>query len=248
MVPEDPTMVCFDIVDANARAVSQLQKGWFKAAIQSLEYGLRQLHSVVLANASNMEDDADVGDATSDLVCRDDESRKALRIETSECVCPPGDLDIDAGVFTMFTRPMVLSCSNEQVLGSVENQNRTTAVLMFNMALAYQCLPRSEAHLRRSLKLCTLTVDLLERLERHTQGDYTLYVAGWNNQGCIHSYFSDRAKASDCLEQLEILLLPVDSDCGSVLDRESYEVFSDVVCTLILCRGRHVLVSTAAAA
>jgi hypothetical protein len=148
-----------DIITVNTNGVNLMRQGNFQKAIFFFREALREFHLITGVQRKNMNT------APTDQL----EVTRTFRREVSSI--PLGDaLSVltpsiyqDHDAFSIFDRAFLIDSSDLASLHSIEGQNYTTTVILFNMGLAYQLLNSNVEILAEEFRAFQMNVLLLHK-------------------------------------------------------------------------------------
>jgi hypothetical protein len=93
--------------------------------------------------------------------------------------------------FSLFDQVFVIESTDEKVLSSEMNRNRTLVVVLYNMALAYHLMGTRDANdqkknLKRSIRYYKMAMEVLRR-NKDIDEKKLMFLAISNNMGNIYS-------------------------------------------------------------
>jgi tetratricopeptide (TPR) repeat protein len=191
-----------DIIAMNTNGVNLMRQGDFQKAIFFFREALRELHLITGVQRKNMNT------APTDQV----EVSRTFRREVSSV--PLGDaLSVlkpsiyqDHDAFSIFDRAFLIDSSDLASVHSIEGQNYTTTVILFNMGLAYQLLGMQEfrsqsKNLKKAMQIYQMTTGMLENSGDEENGLVCLALS--NNMSHIYTHFCETQESQRCLDNLQ---------------------------------------------
>jgi hypothetical protein len=230
-----------DIITVNNNGVDLMRQGGFHEAIFFFRAALRELHLITGVQKKKMKT------APIDEV----EVSRTFRREVSSV--PLGDaLSVlkpsiyqDHDAFSIFDRAFLIDSSDLASIHSVEGQNYTTTVLLFNMGLAYQLLGMQEfrsqsKNLKKAMKVYRMAAAMLENSSDEENGLICLALS--NNMSQIYTHFCETQESQRCLDCLQQNLVAIQNSNVEILVDE-FRAFQMNV--LLLHRKRAVAAAAA---
>lgn len=151
--------------------------------------------------------------------------------------------------FSVFDRAFIVGSHREEeedALSSALNRDRTSAVVIFNMALAYQLMGMKDANkqgknFERALSFYQLAVKVLGKSVDIDESKL-MFLAAANNMGCIYSHSFDAANMQCCLNWMATVL---EAQNESMEDEED-DLFSFFHLTVMILLGNETPAAPAA--
>jgi tetratricopeptide (TPR) repeat protein len=205
-----------DIITLNNNAVKLMQQGNFQKAVSFFRGALRDLLHLV---AEDQQQHMDLADkvARSFLPVRSVPLGDSLSLFKSSS-------NQDHHAFSIFDRALLIdSIDFEASYSSIAGQNRTSAVILFNMGLAYQLLGMQDLRSQQTsfvtaMQLYQMAADILQDSGDEVDGLTCLAVS--NNMGHIFSHFCETSGTKLCLDRLQAGLHAIQSSDVDVLEDE----------------------------
>jgi tetratricopeptide (TPR) repeat protein len=186
-----------DIITLNNNAVKLMQTGNVQKAIFVFRGALRELlHHV----ADDKNQEMEPADKATFLPVRSVSLGDFLSLfKSSFCQ--------DHHAFSIFDRALVIdSIDFEASYSTIAGQNCTSAVILFNMGLAYQLLGMQDLRsqqmsFKKAMQLYEMATDILQSSGDEVNGLTWLAVS--NNMGHIFSHFCETRETQLCLDRLQ---------------------------------------------
>jgi tetratricopeptide (TPR) repeat protein len=205
-----------DIITLNNNAVDLMQQGNFQKAISVFRGALRELlHHV----ADDLKEDMDLADK----VARTFLPVRSVPLGDSLSLFKSSSYQ-DHHAFSIFDRALVIdSIDFAASYSSIAGQNCASAVILFNMGLAYQLLGMQELRsqqrsFKKAMKLYEMASNILQNSDDEVDGLTSLAVS--NNMGHIFSHFCETRETQLCLDLLQAGLHAIQSSDAEVLEDE----------------------------
>jgi tetratricopeptide (TPR) repeat protein len=203
-----------DIIALNNDAVNLMRHGSFQNAIPYFLSALRELHRItgVQKQSMNIDPIADDDSKLSRPFVR--EVRSVALGDTLSYLKPSIYRDQDA--FSVFDRAFLIDSFDLASIYSSEGQKSTTAVLLYNMGLAYQLLgmqdfPTQQRNLKKAMKVYRMAAAIANDL---------VSLAVSNNMGHIYSHFCETQDSQRCLDSLRAGLKEIKDSKMEILEDE----------------------------
>jgi tetratricopeptide (TPR) repeat protein len=203
-----------DIIALNNNAVNLMRHGSFQNAIPYFLSALRELHRItgVQKQSMNIDPIADDDSKLSRPFVR--EVRSVALGDTLSYLKPSIYRDQDA--FSVFDRAFLIDSFDLASIYSSEGQKSTTAVLLYNMGLAYQLLgmqdfPTQQRNLKKAMKVYRMAAAIANDL---------VSLAVSNNMGHIYSHFCETQDSQRCLDSLRAGLKEIKDSKVEILEDE----------------------------
>jgi hypothetical protein len=221
----------------NNNAVNLMQQGNFEKVASEFRSALAVLHRVGQHGGVDLNDKVTTNCISVRSVPLDD-----LLFDTSS--------HQDHHAFSLFDRALVIDNAKLAAACSIGGQDCITAVVLFNVALAFHLQGRrniclQQTSFKKALQLYKMAFEIMERwldfVDSDEEVNLLVYLAVINNIGHIHSHFCEGREAQHCLHLLHVGLETAKSS-GIDLFSEEYLLFS---MNALILRGQ---VAAAAAA
>lgn len=191
------------VMDLNNKAVSFIQQDSYSEALFYLKGALRLVKGG-LDQTTRAEED------------QDDEYTTVAQGEgvTVQSVLVNQRTDASSRVSSsnMYDRAFLLSgASEEEIYSSRANMNRTSCVVLYNMALVYHLSGtkgnKQDQNYRNALRLYSMGSRILSDGAMTYSSDYLLSLALVNNQGHIHANYFRNNEAQACFSRMYTILV-----------------------------------------
>jgi hypothetical protein len=199
-------MESIGILDLNRNGVDLMREGSFPKALTQFRCALQRL----LADRKNAEPQDEKGSRACLLVRSVSSRELAFVSKMSSLDCR------EQHEFSLFDQVFVIESTDEKVLSSEMNRNRTLVVVLYNMALAYHLMGTRDANdqkknLKRSIRYYKMAMEVLRR-NKDIDEKKLMFLAISNNMGNIYSHVFETTRAQSCLESMASVLESLSSD------------------------------------
>jgi tetratricopeptide (TPR) repeat protein len=210
-----------DIIALNNNAVNLMRHGSFQNAIPYFLSALRELHRItgVRNQSMNMDPVDPIADDNSVSRAFVRKVKSVALGETLSYLKPSIYRDQDA--FSVFDRAFLIDSFDLASIYSSEGQKSTTAVLLYNMGLAYQLLgmqdfPTQQRNLKKAMKVYRMAAAIANDL---------VSLAVSNNMGHIYSHFCETQDSQRCLDSLQAGLNRILQDSKVEILEDEFHAF-----------------------
>jgi hypothetical protein len=149
--------------------------------------------------------------------------------------------------FSLFDQAFVIESTDEKLLTSRMNRNRSLVVVLYNMALTYHLMGIRDANdqkknLKHSMRYYQMAMEVLRR-NKDIDQKKLMFLAVSNNMGNIHSHAFETTRAQSCLDLMASVLESLSDDPSVDID-DAYAFFH---LNVVILFGQTALAPAAAA-
>jgi tetratricopeptide (TPR) repeat protein len=190
----------------NNKAIMLIKQGDFQEAVFVCRIALDKLLS---RGREGQHEDVDLAGK----VTRNFLSVRSIPLQDSFSLLKPSSYQ-DNHAFSLFDRALVVDYAELEAVSSVAAQTCMSAVVLFNMGLAFHIqgvhvhgLCRQTTSFKKAMKLYTVANDILEGCADSGGELYCLlHLSLFNNMGYIYSHFCETSDAQRCFKLLQAVL------------------------------------------
>jgi hypothetical protein len=194
----------------NTQAVFLMKQGNFQGALSICRIALNEL----LPRGPEDDQHEDAVDSA-DKVNRTFLSVSSIPLEDSFSLLRPSSYQDDYA-FSLFDRALIFDTAELAAVSSVATQNGVSAVVLFNMGLAFHIqgvcvcvhnLRSQTTNFKKAMKLYELATQILEGCEgSDDELNGLLHLSLFNNMGHIHSHFCETKHVKRCFKWMQAVL------------------------------------------